>query len=234
MQHNNLTETDRLIAVAQTAVRAEEREQAVFDLWKIHGDRLAGTMAKTSYRISSDFSYNGYSPKERQRNLAGDAFMVLHNAIMTFDLDAGVPFAAYIAKKGNWHIMEEKRKNSIRAKYEKLVDFSLESISSSEKPDEDGDLKLLRKATSCKPDFVENIHNDDRIRKIYQATEQAPKLRKYFDTCVELVEDGYEYSDAEVARRMGCTRANVGLYKKSLNRLAREKGLLDDSYPPAA
>ena len=226
MQHNNHVETDRLIAVAQTAVRAEERDQAMFDLWKIHGDRLTGTMAKTSYRIGSDFSYNGYSPKERQRNLAGDAFMVLHGAVMDFDLDAGVPFAAYIAKKGNWHVQGEKRSNSIRAKYERPVDFSLEILSSSEEPGEDRDLRLLRKATACRPDFVENIHNDDRIRKIYQATEQNPKLHKYFVTCVELVKDGYEYSDAEVARRMGCSRANVGLYKKALKRLAGEKGLL--------
>ena len=234
MQHNNNTETTRLIAVAQTAARAEEREQAIFDLWQIHGDRLAGIMAKTSYHISSDFSCNGYSPKERQRNLAGDAFTVLHDAILAFDLDAGVPFAAYIAQKGNWRIMEEKRQNSIRSKYEKLVDFSLESLSASEKPGEDRDLRLLRKAISCKPDFEEEILNDDRIQRIYRATKQNPKLHKYFDTSIKLTKEGYEYSDAEVARRLGCTRANVGLYKKSLNRLVKEKGLLDDSYPPAA
>ena len=223
MQHNNHAETIRLIAVAQTAARAEEREQAVFDLWKIHGDRLTGIMAKTSYRISSDFSYNGYSPKERQQSLAGDAFMVLHSAVMTFDLDAGVPFAAYIAQKGNWHILDEKRRNAIRNKYERPVDFSLESLSSSEEPLEDSDLRLLRKATTCKPDFVEDIHKENRIRKICKATEQTPKLHKYFGTCMELAEDGYEYSDAEVARRMGCSRANVGLYRKALNRLIKEK-----------
>ena len=39
MQHNNPTETIRLIAIAQNATRAEERKQAVLDLWKIHGDR---------------------------------------------------------------------------------------------------------------------------------------------------------------------------------------------------
>ena len=234
MQHNNHAETIRLIAVAQTAARAEEREQAVFDLWKIHGDRLTGIMAKTSYRISSDFSYNGYSPKERQQNLAGDAFMVLYSAIMDFDPDAGVPFAAYIAKKGNWHVLDEKRRNSIRAKYEKPVDFSLESLSASEEPGEDRDLRLLRKATTCGPDFVEEIQEEDDIDKIYRATEQTPKLQRYFVTSRKLVNEGYDYSDAEVARRMGCTRANVGLYKKSLNRLVKEKGILGDSYPPAA
>ncbi len=226
MQHNNHAETDRLIAVAQTATRAEERKQAVLDLWKIHGDRLTGIMAKTSYRISSDFSYNGYSPKERQQSLAGDAFMVLHSAVMTFDLDAGVPFAAYIAQKGNWHILDEKRRNAIRNKYERSVDFNLECLSSSEDSGEDSDLRVLRKATTYRPDFVEAICKDDHIRKIYQATEQNPKLHKYFKTCMELVEDGHEYSDAEVARRMGCSRANVGLYKKALKRLAGEKGLL--------
>ena len=148
--------------------------------------------------------------------------------------DAGVPFAAYIAQRGNWCIKGEKRENAIRGKYEKSVDFSLECLSSSEEPGEDSDLRLLRKATACKPDFVEDIHNNERIQKIYQAAEQSPKLQRYFGTCIELTKGGYEYSDAEVARRLGCTRANVGLYKKALNRLARENGLLDDSYPPAA
>jgi len=60
------------------------------------------------YRISSDFSCNGYSSQERQRNLAGNAFMVFQSAVMAFDPKAGVPFAAYIAQKGNWHIMDEK------------------------------------------------------------------------------------------------------------------------------
>lgn len=234
MQHNNHAEIIRLIAVAQNATCAEEREQAVFALWQIHGDRLTGIMAKTSYHISSDFSCNGYSPKERQQNLAGDAFMVFQNAVMAFDPDAGVPFAAYIAQRGNWCIKGEKRENAIRGKYEKSVDFSLECLSSSEEPGEDSDLRLLRKATACKPDFVEDIHNNERIQKIYQAAEQSPKLQRYFGTCIELTKGGYEYSDAEVARRLGCTRANVGLYKKALNRLARENGLLDDSYPPAA
>jgi hypothetical protein len=160
--------------------------------------------------------------------------MVLYSAVMAFDLDAGVPFAAYIAQKGNWHVMDEKRSNAIRGKYEKPVDFSLECLSSSEEPGEDSDLRLLRKATACGPDFVDEIQKEDYIHKIYQATEQTPKLHRYFGTCLALIEDGYEYSDAEVARRMGCSRANVGLYKKSLNRLIRESGLMEDSYPPAA
>lgn len=233
MQHNNLAETNRLIAVAQSPSSAEEREQAVFDLWQIHGDRLTGIMAKTSYLISSDFSCNEYSTQERQRNLAGRAFEIFQCAVMAFDPKAGVPFAAYIAQKGNWHIMDEKRCNSIRNKYERSVDFSVETMAAGSNPDETRNLSLLRKAITCKPDFEDEIDGNDRIAAIYKLTEPYPKLHRYFTICRQLANEGIEYSDAEVARRLGYTRANVGLYKKELRKLAWENGLLD-GYRPAA
>jgi len=233
MQHNNPANTNRLIAVAQTTACPDEREQAVLALWQIHGDRLTGIMAKTSYRISSDFSCNGYSSQERQRNLAGNAFMVFQSAVMAFDSKAGVPFAAYIAQKGNWHIMDEKRSNSIRSKYERSVDFSMEGVAAGSNPDEARNLALLREAIACEPDFEDEIDSSERLAAIYKLTEVDLKLRRYFVVSLQLVNEGIEYSDAEVARRLGCSRANVGLYKKKLLRLIRENGLLDGYRPRA-
>jgi len=220
MQHNNTAaHTNRLIAVAKEAVNAVDRDRAMYELWEIHGDRLVGSMAKTSYKIDSDFGYRGYTPQERRDNQAGNAYFVFHEAVMEFDASKRVPFAAYIAQKGNWRVADEKRENARHSMHEECVDFSQEN----------GEIA----DTSAMP-FDEEILWKDSVRSIYRATEQDSRLHRYFGTCMELLDDGSDYSDAEIARRMGCTRANVGVYKKKLIRLITEEGLLEDIVPRRA
>lgn len=226
--------TDRLVAVAQTASNADDREQAMLDLWEIHGTRLVGIMAKTSYRLDSDFSYRGCTLKERQANLAGDAFFVFHKVVLEFDLDAGVPFEAYIAKKGNWHVADEKRENSKRGRHEICYDFD-RVPSNGRTPEEEDDVRSIHRGLACKGGFEKTCIDRDSIDAIYRATESVPKLHRYVGVCRELYREDYDYSDAEVARRMGCTRANVGLYKKELVRMMEEDRRLADICPrPAA
>ena len=205
----------RLIAVAQKTPCAEVRAEAMKVLWDWCGAPLVGSMAKTSYELDSDFSYRGYSPAERQRNMMGNAFFVFYNCVMTFDEGMGVPFAAYAAQKGNWRVADEKRVNSKRAKYEVITDFSKL----------DAESKLVRRATVSKEDFEKEIMDKDMVRSIRKSLGQDARLGKYFDACQELCEDDLEYSDAEVARRMGCTRANVGLCRKALAKKVKDSGL---------
>ena len=235
MQYNNQTaETIRLIAVAQTTTDAEKRNHAMHELWEIHGERLVGIMAKKSYQIDSDFGYRGCSFKERQNNLMGEAYLVLHDAAMTFDLGKGVPFAAYIAQKGNWHVADEKRENSKHGEWEKCVDFAAESISVGDSLGEKKDIQMFRKAAACSADFDEEIYLKNAMHCIYRATEQNSRLHKYFGVCLELLERGFDYSDAEIARRLGCTRANVGVYKKALIRMMKEDWRFEDVCPRTA
>lgn len=226
--------TNRLIAVAQTASNADDREQAMLDLWEIHGARLVGIMAKTSYRLDSDFSYRGCTLKERQANLAGDAFFVFHKVVQEFDLNAGVPFEAYIAMKGNWRVSTEKRENSKRGKHEVCYDF--ERIPSNGRtPEEDEDYKTIRRALACNGGFEKTCMDKDALDAVYRVTDSVPRLHKYVGVCRELCREDFDYSDAEVARRLGCTRANVGLYKKELVRMMEEDRRLADICPrPAA
>ena len=235
MQHNtHAANTNRLVAIAQTASNADDREQAMLDLWAIHGARLVGIMAKTSYRIDSDFSLRGSTLGDRQANLAGDAFFLFHKVFLEFDLYAGVPFEAYIAKKGNWHVADEKRENSKRGKREICYDFD-RVPSNGRTPEEDDDVKSIRKALACKGGFEKACIDKDSIDAIYRATESVPKLHRYVGVCRELSREDYDYSDAEVARRMGCTRANVGHYKKELVRMMQEDSRFADICPrPAA
>ena len=208
--------TNSLIVAAQTAVNAEVREQAMRELWKIHGPRLVGVMAKTSYRISSDFDSMGLTHDGRCERLTDDAYFVFHAAVEAFDVTEGVPFEAYIAQKGNWRIADEKRENSKRSNREYSVDFSQECISCSDVPGDIENLSILRKVNTCKAGFDEESLNNDVMHCIGKATEPIPRLHRYWETCLEVMHDGYEYSDAEVARRLGCSRANVGVCKKDL------------------
>ena len=235
MQYNNQTaETIHLIAVAQTTTDAEKRNHAMHELWEIHGERLVGIMAKKSYQIDSDFGYRGCSFKERQNNLMGEAYLVLHDAVMTFDLGKGVPFAAYIAQKGNWHVADEKRENSKHGKWEKSVDFTVESISAGDTLDEKGNVQTLRKVLAFSAGFDEKICQRDAVLGIYHATEQYPRLHRYFGVCLELLDEDADYSDAEIARRMGCTRANVGACKKALIRMMKADWRFEDVCPRTA
>jgi len=235
MQYNaSLANTNRLVAVAQTAANADDRSHALHELWKIHGDRLVGVMAKKSYQLDSDFGYRGCSFEERRRNLMGDAYIVFYKAVMEFDFGEGVPFAAFIAQKGNWRVADEKRENSRHGEWEKSVDFTVESISAGDTLDEKGNVHALRKVLAFSAGFDEKICQRDAVLGIYHATEQYPRLHRYFGVCLELLDEDADYSDAEIARRMGCTRANVGVYKKALIRMMKADWRFEDVCPRSA
>ena len=208
--HQTTTDTNRLIAIAQTASTAEERKSACHTLWGIYGDLFVGVVAKVSYLINSDFSLQGYSPRERQQNLMTDAYFVFDKAVHDFDASRGVPFGAYIANMGKWRMADSKRKNSNRSQHEVYVDFMQEC------------------RVPSKPTFVEDIFRRDALQKIRKALQPNPRLARYFDTCLEVYADDMEYSDAEVARRMGYTRVSVGQFRKALASALKERGLYND------
>ena len=207
MQHN-AADIRRLIAVAQKTSSAEVRADAMSVLWDMCGAPLVGSMAKKSYEVDSDFSYRGCTPVERQRKMMGAAFFVFYNCVMTFDEGMGVPFAAYAAQKGNWHVADEKRANSKRAKYEVATDVLPEV-----------------EADNTTAENVNGIFAKDTVKAIRRTLGQGSRLGRYFDACLELCEDDQEYSDAEIARRMGCTRANVGLCRKEFVKTVKDSGL---------
>lgn len=207
MQHNTV-DICRLISVAQKTSCARFRASVMKVLWDICGAPLVGSMAKTSYELDSDFSYRGCSPAERQRKMMGEAYFVFCDCVMTFDAEMGVPFAAYVAQKGNWHVADEKRENSRRSKVEVITDVPAES------------------GAVCKPEFVKDIYHKDKAQAIRMALVQEAKLGRYFDVCLKLCESDQDYSDAEIARRMGCTRANVGVYRKAFVKKIKDLGLL--------
>jgi len=229
MKHTNNTNTaaiNNLIVVAQTAANEAIRDNAINKLWDICGDSIVGIMAGKSYQMDSDFSLRGSSPKERQENLLGDAYFVFYNAVATFNPDLGVPFIAYTTQKSSWFLATEKRNNAKRTNREKCIDFSLECGRSSESNSETARIVTILKNLASSDSFESDCDWEDAVELVYRTIGHNNKLCEYFTASLDLCKEGEDYSDAEIARHMGCTRANVGLYRRALIRTMKENGLL--------
>ena len=221
------TEINNLIALAQTAPSAEAYERAIQALWAIFGEFFTALVAKKSFLFDSDFSLWGCSPAERQAYQAGTAYMLFCKAVSDFEPSRKVPFAAYIAKIGEWRMLDEKRKNAKRSKREELdhytsnCDSDEESYSridncdinpfTGERNEQDSDFD--------KKDFVK------RLKKCIAAND--PKALRRLVIMYEICHEG-DYSDAEAARRIGCERANMKNVKKSLRQTMAECGLKEE------
>ena len=231
MQKNNTAAiTNRLITVAQTAPNVDVRAEALHELWEIHGDRLVGIMGKTSRQMDSDFSYRGCSPKDRQAKLAGDAYRVFRKKAMKFDPSKRVPFGAWIAMGGNWRVMDEKKKNSKHGVREIHANFTDDGVSYLQRDKETGEEETVHVKVKARNYFEETCFREDVIRHVLRATEPYPRLHRFFKTCLEVLDELDRYNGAEVAKRMGCSRANAAQCRKALFNLAKEQGWLEDIY----
>lgn len=212
-----------LIVAIQNAATGLDRSRNLLRLWKIVEVTIMDQMAGKSYRINSDFDMRGYSIKERQRNLAGDAYLVFFMATMDFDRGLGVPFMAYIAQKFGWKLAADKRDNTKRDDRIKISSKMHEYVSD-DITEEDAFAALLER-TPNEEDVEGDCFRRDAILKIKRIAASDPKIAAYLETCQELCYQGYRGSDAEVARHMGCTRASTGNYRKKLVRMLAEKGM---------
>lgn len=212
-----------LIGAVQNAATGLDRSKVLLRLWKIVEVTIMDQMAVNSYRINSDFDMRGYSIKERQRNLAGDAYLLFFTATMDFDRTLGVPFLAYIAQKLGWKLATDKRNNAKRDNRVKIS--SKMQANATEEFAEDDAFAALLERTPNEEDVEGDCFRRDAILKIKNIAASAPKIAAYFETCQEVCNQGYRGSDAEVARFMGCTRASTGNYRKKLVRMLAEKGM---------
>lgn len=228
MKHTNISTNiiNNLITIAQTASKEEVRNKAINKLWALCGDQIARIMAGKSFQMDSDFSLKGYSPKERQDSLLGNAYYLFYNAVATFNPALGVPFIAYTTQKSNWFLATEKRNNSKRSNREEAVDFSLECNPNTQSTPETTRMMEILKEISHEDHFENDSYWEDAAQLVRRTIKHSPKLDKYFTACLKLSETGDDYSDAEIARIMGCTRACVGQYRKALIRMMEENGLL--------
>ena len=221
------TEINNLIALAQTAPSSDAYEGAIQALWGLFGEFFTALVAKKSFLLDSDFSLWGCSPAERQSNLGGNAYMLFCKAVSDFKPSRKVPFAAYIAKIGEWRMLDEKRKNAKRSKREVLDRCASNNDSEEEQYSriDNCDINPFtgeRNEQDCefdKRDFVA------RIKKCLAAND--PKALSRLDVMYAICNEG-DYSDAEAARRIGCERANMKNVKNNLLQIMTECGLKEE------
>ena len=223
MTPTNSSAFNNLIAVAQRASDMEVRNKAVRELWNVCGNQIVNVMAGRSYRMGADFSLYGCSLEEYQDNLQGEAYFLFYNAVSTFNPNFGVPFVAYVTQKSRWFLADEKRNNAKRSMREEVVDFSLEcSYASEENPTTLRMMEIFKEIT-YENHFEDECYWKNAARIIQLAIRKNPKLDRYFTTSLELCKAGESYSDAEVAKCLGCTRARVGQYRKLLIQIVLQK-----------
>ena len=223
----NTTKINKLIASAQTAPNPEAYEREIQALWAIFGEYFTALVAKNSYLIDSDFSLRSSSPAERQTYQAGTAYMLFCKAVSDFEPSRKVPFAAYIAKIGDWRMRDEKRKNAKRSKREELDRCASNS---------DSDEESYSRIDNCDVNPFTGERNeldcdfdkkDLLVRFKKRLAARDPKALNRFNIMYELCREG-NYSDAEAARRIGCERANMKNVKNNLIQIMAECGLKEE------
>ena len=221
------TEINNLIAIVQTAPSAKAYERAIHALWAIFGDFFTALVAKKSYLLDSDFSLWGCSPAERQSNLGGNAYMLFCKAVSDFEPSRKVPFAAYIAKIGEWRMLDEKRKNAKRSKREVL-----DRCTSNNDSDEESYSRIdncdVNPFTGERNELDCDFDKKDLVALFKKRlAARDPKALHRLDIIHELCSEG-NYSDAEAARRIGCERANMKNVKNNLIQIMAECGLKEE------
>lgn len=212
MRHNNTPATttpiNNLIALAQTAPTEEARASAIGQMWEQFGDKIVGIAAKQSYTMDSDFGYHGYSVADRRAAVMGETFEVFLKTAQEFDATLGVPFMAHAANKVKWQLQTNKRENAKKDDREVSLDY-IENCSA--------------------PNDMENsVYLKDAIAAIRRSLVVNTTLLRYFDTLVDICYDGLNPTDAEAARRMGCTRASTNNYRKQLLQHLSDYNLVED------
>ena len=225
-----------LVIVAKNDPNADIRQMAIDGLWTICGGQIVGVMLKNSYRIDSDHAYHGMSYEERRDDVTSTSYIVFREWLDTFDPSMGVPFLAYTSQKSCWMMQDEKRRNSKRTRWVKISNPD----GSSYGDDDDDPHRPLKKrgldkesADNCDENpftgevnaFEVDLEWKDMVRQIRNSCKKNPKMLRFFDTMVLLNKEGHNCTDAKVAEKLGCTRANTGVQHKKFLKFMKDKGL---------
>ena len=220
-----------LVHRAQSAKTKGERTRAILKLWDIHGPKVMGISNKHSYKEDADWDLRGLSHADRKKEIMSDTFTMFRRAVMNYDASTNVPFMAYVASSSKFQQKTVKRKNAKRAGREVVIDFSGNTREEQygNNPQMLHDLAILKEADQAPCQEIEYIEIRDTIEGIERFLKKnSPKLLPYFRTSYEFCQEYGDCRDIDVAVELGCTRANVGILRKKLERLLRDAGLYEE------
>jgi DNA-directed RNA polymerase specialized sigma subunit len=236
--HNTANEVNNLIDIAQHAPKGSERSEAINKLWDMYGDMVTGITVKKSYLHDSDHSMHGMTAAERRSNLQEQAFDTFRKAVLSFDLSRPIPFMAYVAQKINWQQLDFKRCNAKHSRKERATDFSCEGGYGSNSSENTPDLSSITTlsqidtespmASSLYDDFENRAYLEDAVHVLFNKLQKEKKLLEYAITFYQVCQDGEKATDAEIAKRMGCSRANTNHLHKKLIDFLKDSDIAND------
>ena len=214
----------RLVNQAKEAKSEDARDLTIHNLWALCGEYVTNMVVSKSYKIDSDFSLHGKSPKERQAELSLKAFHKFRDCALKFDPSFGVPFLAWVAKKIGWRLLDDKRANTKRGKREKECAAKAYRCH--------GEDLLTDEASRLQA--CDNRRLIARCRKVIM--ERAPKLLPAFDAMEKDSKENSRCCDSHFAKTLGCSKVYAGILKKKIHDILVDCGMdwAPDSVTPAA
>ena len=224
--HNTIDEkaVDNLVRKVLGARSENSRAKAIDELWALCGEYVTNMEVSKSYKIDSDFSLHGKSPKERQAELSLKAFHKFRDCALKFDPSFGVPFLAWVAKKIGWRLLDDKRANTKRGKREKECAAKAYRCH--------GEDLLTDEASRLQA--CDNRRLIARCRKVIM--ERAPKLLPAFDAMEKDSKANSRCCDSHFAKTLGCSKVYAGTLRKEIRDILVDCGMdwAPDSVTPAA
>lgn len=222
------TQIENLVTLAKYGANADVRLQAANALWTLCGEQIAGVMLKYSYKVDSDHEYHDMTPEKRSDEIFDKSYMAFREWLDSFDPSRGVPFLAYTSQKSGWLMQDDKRKNSKRCKRVDVFDpngvTEGDEKGRSRKPKsvEESDIDPFTGEVNS---FERNVAEEEFVKVLRRVLRGQPKMLRLFELMKKANDKGEACSDAKVAEKLGCTRANVGVLHKKMVRFLCEKGL---------
>ena len=214
---------DVLVNIAKRDPRSDVRVKATHALWELCGDFIVHVTTKNSIKVDSDYSYHGMSFSERSCELMGQCYRWFLKWLKDYDPSRGVPFLAFVCSKSEFQMKDEQRKNARRSKW-----VSMEGA--------DGCFSDSASFANCdkKPftyeinSFESDVEKEDLLRVLRKECGDSPRMLEVFNAMNEVKDECNKHSDAAMAEKLGCTRANALLLRKKTAAFLRKKGLEDD------
>lgn len=218
---------ETLVTIAQGDTNADVRQWAIESLWERCGDQIASVMLKYSYKVDSDHEFHDMTPERRREVIFDRAYEAFREWLQDFDPSLGVPFLAYTSQKSGWLMQDDKRKNSKRCKWVKVSDPEGKFC------DESGEEKPLKREdensfTGEVNSFERKVAEKEFVKVVHRTLRGQPKMLRLFDLMKKANDEGEACSDANMAEKLGCTRANVGVLRKKMLQFLCKKGLDED------
>lgn len=229
----NKKETNNLIRIAHGDVSADGsvRNAAISRLWGIYGGWVMESALYLCRKIQPDFSLNGLSRERLLVALSSRVYEIFVNAVMKYDATQMASLKTYVRNEVEYRFKDDKRDNSERSAHEVAVK---EMPERSGKDNNCGGKVGVEKAEKEPGDLTSvSSMNDNEYMLLWQemyesvqnALEGYGELQEFLEKFLEVLQYCERGEVAEVAERLGISRATIYNYLKNVRTILKGKHL---------